>query len=736
MNGDNRSYWKAREGQRYAEQQDVRRRSGQQSYGLQEAWLLAKVAERVGSSGVPIRMLDFGMGFGRMARLLAGRHDVDYFGYDISEAMVAPLLRDPPPAVGDLARRILIGENLDEVLEARQFDVVFTVSVLIHNSPAQAHDMIGAMRRALAVGGEIWLIENRPVAFSMQDNLWHNGCWAHDFAFGPAGEMDVDIDLECVPEHGVYRLREPLPGHARKVRVKCAGEEWAEISRREYLEIALPRTEQAVRGLESEIAGIGPDVGAARDDAELYRRAERLAADTLERVAAALPDSSAGSGTALNRMLESLEPLVERLRESDRFRAATEREVSELQAGLLQSRSRTGELQADLSDSQLRIVELQARNDELIDAFQRRSKVFRAIVDPIHRELEAAPTLHAETVRVPSHDGIQFNALRDTRFAHVVEGFQRVCHLMHKEWFGIRSAAGALPGQKMAITSMRSPTRPEIERAVAWMADLGVDRIVVHGFSEAMEAAVKALCAAGMDHISLVWHGAPVMWVHEAERRLFFLAVSLAESGRIRRIHGMRAGTDIVVGARGWAPQLLNLPPCVPGRPRRPAGAPVTAFAPSWNLIHKNLATNVLGAVEVDRIEKVWVLAKDFALPRSLHHKIEVLPKLDQPQILETMRMADVVLNASIVDCHPMVEMEALSVGTPSVRGRLWLDALEDHPYVRLTEVSDPLSVRAVADRVSAVLSVERGELEGMMSDYAQRLRNVSLDRYREFLEL
>lgn len=721
MNGDNRSYWKAREGQRYAEQQEVRRLSGQDSYARQEAWLEERIGEMLEQRGA-IRLLDFGVGFGRMARLFADREGVTYFGYDISDAMVAPLLADPPAAMADTDRRILVGERLDDVAGDLRFDVVFTVSVLIHNSPAQVLELLSSMRRVLAPGGEIWLIENRPSAISMQDNVWHNGCWVHDFAYGPAADLDVDIDLVSVPEHGIYRLREPSQGRERQLRATMAGPGMVGISRAEFLEMALPRTEQAIRGLESELAGIGPDVGAARDNAELYRRAEVLATAVLERVGPLPSEHIPADSTALNRLLAAVEPLAIALRQ-------TKIEVEARD-------SRIVGMADEAAAQQARIAELESINLRMADAFDRRRKILRAIVEPRHTQMESSVVAHPEGTRLPANDDMQFDALRDTRFAHSAAGFERVCHLMHQEWFGIRAAAGALPGHKMAITSHRPPTGGEIDRALTWMSERGIERIAVHGFSDAMEATVKALSAAGMEHISLVWHGAPVMWVHEAERRLFFLAVSLAEKGFLKRIHVMRAGTDVVVGPRGWAPQLLNIPPRVPERPRRPEGSPVTAFAPSWNLIHKNLSTNVLGAIEVEQVEKVWVLAKDFALPRKLHGKIEVLPKLDQPQIIEAMRLSNLVLNASIVDCHPMVELEALAVGTPSIRGRLWLDVLEDHPYVRLTEVSDPLSVRAVSERVAATLSVRRDELEGMMSDYARQLVSTSFDRYREFLEL
>lgn len=104
--------------------------------------------------------------------------------------------------------------------------------------------------------------------------------------------------------------------------------------------------------------------------------------------------------------------------------------------------------------------------------------------------------------------------------------------------------------------------------------------------------------------------------------------------------------------------------------------------------------------------------------------------------MLETMRSADLLSNVSIVDCHPMVDQEALAVGVPCLRGPLFLDALEDHPYVRATQIANPLSVADVSTGMSRVFDIPRDEMKGMIEDYAHKIRAVSFERYVEFLEL
>jgi SAM-dependent methyltransferase len=703
----NSDYWKARRGDLYAEQQDGRRRFSQQAYEHQEVWLLAQLDARA-AAGLTSRVLDFGVGFGRMARLLAGRGDVDYFGFDISEEMVAPLLRQPPEALGDIEHRILIADRLGEIANEQQFDVIFSISVLIHNTPEQASAVLADMKASLAPGGEIWLVENTPVLFSMLDNVWHDGCWVHDFAFSAALGCDVEIDIDSVPGHGVYRLRLPFSEGGRQVTWRERDGAVTAITRDAYCQRAIARTEQAVRGLESEVAGIGPGVGAFRDDAELYRRANALSADVLARFAGELPECSDEKRTPLSHLISEFDHIARRL-------VAAEQATRALSA---------------------RLESAERERSRSKDALRRRQHLLQAIITPGLEQMESRAPIAPQSSGVQD-TAPQLDSIRDTRLAQPQPGFERVCHVVHQEWFGIRAAAGALPGRKLTISAARPPTASEIDHVATWLGRQGVDRVVVHGFSEPMAALIRGLRVEGLSHISLVWHGAPIMWMHEPERRLFFLALSLARKGYLRRIHGMRAGTEAVLGQWGWARQLLNMPPHVMPRPRAaPVRERAIALAPSWNLLHKNLTTNVLGAIEADCVDQVWVLANDFALPPDLHRKVKVLPELEPQQMLDTMYLADVVLNASIVDCHPMVELESLAVGTPAIRGRLWLDALEDHPYVRLTEVQDALDIRAVAERISVVHSLARTELEPMMEDYSRRLVAVSAERYAEFLEL
>lgn len=83
-----------------------------------------------------------------------------------------------------------------------------------------------------------------------------------------------------------------------------------------------------------------------------------------------------------------------------------------------------------------------------------------------------------------------------------------------------------------------------------------------------------------------------------------------------------------------------------------------------------------------------------------------------------------------------MFNIEAQAHGKACIRGNLFLDALEKHPYVALTQVNDVSSVVEIRDAVDRVLSVPPTELREMVLDYQTASDAVSRQRYKEFLEI
>ncbi len=201
-------------------------------------------------------------------------------------------------------------------------------------------------------------------------------------------------------------------------------------------------------------------------------------------------------------------------------------------------------------------------------------------------------------------------------------------------------------------------------------------------------------------------------------------------------MHAIRSGSGQWFGRNGFIPQLLNMPPAVSQyKVLKRKCTDISLLCPSWNTAGKNLYTNVLAGEFCSRVSRVLVFAHDIALPSPLGLKISALPHKTQAATIELMASVDLVSNVTVIDCHPMVNLEALAVGTPALEGPLFLDALESHPYKMLVRVENPLSVSEIQQAMESVLSVPEKELDQMMDDYRTQLVALSRQRYLQFLE-
>jgi hypothetical protein len=160
------------------------------------------------------------------------------------------------------------------------------------------------------------------------------------------------------------------------------------------------------------------------------------------------------------------------------------------------------------------------------------------------------------------------------------------------------------------------------------------------------------------------------------------------------------------------------------------------ALSVGWSGWIKNVHTNLFGAALSSKIRTVWHYAPDIALPPPLNEKLLRKPFGSREQTLHLLAMATLCLNVSLTDCDPMVNVESQALDRPCLRGNLNLDALEDHPYVAATLVSDPSSVSCIRDRINALLDIPLKERSELIRDYQKQRDAVSRARYREFLEL
>lgn len=329
-----------------------------------------------------------------------------------------------------------------------------------------------------------------------------------------------------------------------------------------------------------------------------------------------------------------------------------------------------------------------------------------------------------------------WNAAQDTRYSHVNKKMENVIHVFHQEWHGIRAAAGSLPGIKLAIPET-SLSDIDISSLVLQIVDKDASRIVFHGYSQNTGTLIRRLSNLGIkEKLFFVFHGSPAQWWNEIERRFAFEAIECAQSGLLQSIHIMKNGMELP-NAPLFKPLLYNLSPMhadfgsVAERSEI-----VSAFVPGWGNWIKNVFGTAFGASLSKNVQQVWAFATGLHLPSPLNEKLVLLAPTSREDTFKRYASATVTLNVSLIDCHPMVNVECQSVGRPCIRSDLNLDAYENHEYVKLVSVRHNNSPSDIRDAVDRTIRVPNSELTEMVYDYQRKIDAVGINRYIEFLQL
>jgi SAM-dependent methyltransferase len=645
-------YWRALDGETYEEMIRLREATGAAAYRQQESLIRRWLSTLVPRFPRPVDLLEFGCGFGRHAQYLSSMPEVRYHGYDFSAPMVRPLLQNPPPGLLPVEHRVFVGDV--GVLDGRHFDAVFTVSVLIHNPPAQVGPLIERLCSLTRDAGEVCLVENQLVPFDVYENDWHDGCWLHAFASKVPQGWELLLLQGGVDTHDLYLLRRSSAGG---------------------------------------VFGLTPDFqrGAALSQDDLWQlgraKLERWARGT----SAVLEQGIPGEGGA-------------------RFRALEEK---------------------------VAVLERSAARRKHLDAIADSAARARASSSPV-RVLERYDTIQPPPLQPL---GVEVAAPLDTRWAHEDARFARVLHVCHREWFGIRAACGFSPGRKVAVTSARALSTSELRQVIDLVEAGLIERVVLHGYSGNFPLLARALREMfGRDlGIAAVWHGSTAQFHFDEEHAAFADLVSLVNERTIDWLGSVKPGLSELSPAV-FARTLINYPPSVTPSAtpnREPNGR---AFVPLPNDWRKNFFTNLYAVGGSSLIREVMVSA-DFKLREGLPIAARVvrIPRPSRQQVFQLIGDSEIVLNASLSECQPMVALESASLRVPCITCRLGIDELDSHPYQRLAQVGAVDSIPAVRSAAERLVRLKRDDphgLSAMIDDYRRTVMRLAADSWAEFLHL
>jgi len=206
---------------------------------------MAALFEVHGSSGRPLRLLDYGCGFGPTLQVMRNLPGVNSLGFETSAARLQDLSRRGLAATGDLAN----------VASQGPYDVVLLDNVLEHlPQPREVLEFVRGVSAAAALlyvsvpdtGRQIIRDQGRARPIRMDINPWehlnyfdirHLDKLLGEFGFHPVGQMalpeQVRIGLRASPTLG-SRVKNGVASAARLCRYIWRGEGLASVTRRFY----------------------------------------------------------------------------------------------------------------------------------------------------------------------------------------------------------------------------------------------------------------------------------------------------------------------------------------------------------------------------------------------------------------------------------------------------------------------------------------------------------------------
>jgi hypothetical protein len=293
----------------------------------------------------------------------------------------------------------------------------------------------------------------------------------------------------------------------------------------------------------------------------------------------------------------------------------------------------------------------------------------------------------------------------------------------HPDWRGIRSSASQLFDQ---LYFLQDDLDESSGRHYARLfAEAGCPAVVIQGFPKTFRFLVSALEAVVPSiPVYLIWHGNFMQAQQDYAWAAFQLVVQLAREGKIAKLGFVKKGMAEVVAAHGLPTGfVMNRVRQIPLAPSRPL--PDGPHFGIWNIIESwqkppfamiAAVSTIPGAVlhssavgpRVQEALEFWQVERGQLIDGPIDRE-------DMPARLASMH---VNLNVTLSECAPMVPLESLSLGVPSLLGPT-SHYFEDHDYLhsRLV-VPSPDSAWKISKFIERALE-ERTEIVEAYRAYA-----------------
>lgn len=333
-----------------------------------------------------------------------------------------------------------------------------------------------------------------------------------------------------------------------------------------------------------------------------------------------------------------------------------------------------------------------------------------------------------------------FDSLPMTRLSFRTDGFDKVLHVAHHEWHGIRQATAYSPGHKLLI-SAHQPLSDADKLGVAQQIDrMGIERICIQGFSENADALLLYLHAVLPQHVKfyVISHVTTAQFDHQFEMTVISRLLSRQKYGLLDGIGSVKPGFSQSIDGF-WRGTIINYAPNVP-MVRGQRSSRTEIYAPLDIGWRKNLFTNLIAGSIAKNVDVV----KTANFPNGLEAvhdlgKLRLVGYLRGRDLLDEMARSSLTLIATLAECQPMTQLESLAVGTPALTGPLEVEEFAGDPLVQLcttTRLDNPALLSRDIERIIDVLHADPDGMYDMIGEHLVRRHEVATRNYADFLEL
>ena len=326
------------------------------------------------------------------------------------------------------------------------------------------------------------------------------------------------------------------------------------------------------------------------------------------------------------------------------------------------------------------------------------------------------------------------------RTSHQAAGFEKVLHVAHHEWHGIRQATAYSPGHKLLISAEEAINEDEKRSIAETIGRMGIERICIQGYSENADALLLYLRAVVGPSVKffMVSHVTTAQFDHRFEMVVISRLLNRLKLGVLDGIASVKPGFGQAIDGF-WKGTIINYAPniAIPKERRSPR---VEVYAPLDIGWRKNLFTNIMAASLASNVD----IVKTANFPNGLEniydlHKLRLVGYLRGRDLLDEMARSSLTLIATLAECQPMTQLESFAVGTPALTGPLAVEEFVDDPLIELCttyNLDNPALLAKDIEKIVHELRSDPRGMEQMIAGHLKRRHAIATQNYATFLDL